>query len=201
MIAAELPGLLYMLKNYLIASFFLFAMNFSSSIFAANADEDTSQSEQAQQEALATLKTISKGIQGLKDDVVSLNKDLRSMEETLLFPSSTKYSVFVSMSPGDYFTLESIKLKLDGKLVATHIYSEAQRQALSRGGVQKLYITNLNEGKHTATAFFTGLGPNGRAYKLANTVDFEKGNAGEFLQLAIRYKGDVQEPYVYLKQW
>lgn len=174
----------------------------SSSAFAGDKQSSTdSKNQQAQQQALETLKSISKGVQELKDDVVSLNKGLRMMEEKLLFPSSTKYSVFVSMSSGLFFTLESVKLKLDGKLVATHMYSEKQRSALARGGIHKLYITNLNQGKHTATAFFTGLGPNGRSYKLAKTLDFEKSDAGEYLELAIRDDGQAQEPVVFLKQW
>lgn len=192
-----------MRKIYLINYLICCLLGFSVSVYADNNKDgkDRSKSRQTQQQALTTLKSISKGIQNLKSDVVTLNNDLRSMEETLLFPSSTKYSVFVSMSSGQFFTLESIKLKLDGKLVATHIYSEAQRQSLARGGIQKLYITNLNEGKHTATAFFTGLGPNGRAYKIANTIDFEKDDAGEYLELGIRDDGEAQEPAVYLKQW
>ncbi len=88
-----------------------------------------STSQQSQAEAQATLKSISKGVQNLKQDVVSLNKDLRFLEETILFPSSTKYSVFVSMSAGQFFSLESVKLKLDGKLVATHIYLAARALA------------------------------------------------------------------------
>ena len=170
-----------------------------SSLSAANGENNASPAAEAQ--ALSTLKSISGGLQTLKSEVVSLNKDLRVMEETLLFPSSTKYSVFVSLSSGQFFTLESVKLKLDGKLVATHICSESQRQALTRGGIQRLYVTNLNEGRHTATAFFTGLGPNGRAYKLAETLTFEKGPAGEYLELAVGDDGAAQEPVVRLKQW
>ncbi len=192
-----------MYKIQLISYIVCCLFGFSVSVCADDhkKDKQISKNSQSQQQALITLKSISKGIQSLKSDVITLNNDLRSMEETLLFPSSTKYSVFVSMSSGQFFTLESIKLKLDGKLVATHIYSEAQRQSLARGGIQKLYITNLNEGKHTATAFFTGLGPNGRAYKIANTIDFEKDDSGEYLELAIRDDGEAQEPAVYLKQW
>ncbi len=160
-----------------------------------------SKAQKTQEKALTTLKSISKGIQSLKTDVVTLNKDLRLVEEKLLFPSSTKYSVFVSTNSGQFFTLESVKLKLDGRLVATHIYSDKQRQALSRGGIQKLYITNLNSGKHSATVFFTGVGPNGRAYKLANTLNFDKGSAGEYLELSVRDDGEAQEPYIVLKQW
>ncbi|MES2673370.1 MAG: AraC family transcriptional regulator [Pseudomonadota bacterium] len=147
------------------------------------------------------IKKASKNIQELKRQVIDLNKDLRLMEEKLLFPSSTKYSVFISLSSGQFFTLEGIKLKLDDKFVASNIYSEKQRQALIRGGIQKFYITNLNEGKHSATLFFTGVGPNGRDYKRASTIEFEKGPAGEYLEVAISDDSVTQEPVFSIKQW
>lgn len=152
-------------------------------------------------DAREEISRVSKDIQHLKQQVIDLNKDLRLMEEKLLFPSSTKYSVFVSLSSGQFFDLESIKLKLDGKLVATHVYSEKQRAALLRGGIHKFYITNLNEGAHTATLFFTGIGPSGRAYKRASTIDFKKGPAGEYLEVAISDDSVTQEPVFGIKQW
>lgn len=173
----------------------------TSSIAEKPTDTTGENDSAATQDASTEVNRVSKNIQQLKQQVIGLNKDLRLMEEKLLFPSSTKYSVFVSMSSGQFFALESIKLKLDGKLVATHIYSEKQRQALIRGGIHKFYITNLNEGQHTATLFFTGIGPNGRAYKRASTIDFEKGPAGEYLEVAISDDSVTQEPVFGIKQW
>ena len=152
-------------------------------------------------ESAAEINQVSKNIQQLKSQVIDLNKDLRLMEEKLLFPSSTKYSVFVSLSSGQFFTLEGIKLKIDEKLVSTHIYSEKQRQAMIRGGIHKFYITNLNEGTHSATLFFTGIGPGGRAYKRASTIDFTKGANGEYLEVAISDDSVTQEPVFTIKQW
>lgn len=157
--------------------------------------------QKAADKALSAVREISKNIQNLKLDVIDLNKDLRLMEEQLLFPSSTKFSFFVSLETGQFFTLESIKLKLDGKLVATHLYSDKQRQAMARGGIQKLYITNLNEGKHGLTVFFTGLGPNGRPYKRAQSLDFEKGAGSGYVEIAISDNGSLQEPVFEIRQW
>ena len=151
--------------------------------------------------ALSAVKAISKNIQALKKDVISLNKDLRLMEEQLLFPSSTKFSLFVSMDTGEFFTLESVKLKIDGRLVITHLYSDKQRQAMARGGIQKLYVTNLNQGAHTITAFFTGVGPNGRPYKRAHNLDFEKGPGSAYVEIAVLDDGSLQEPVFEIKQW
>ncbi|MEH6343501.1 MAG: AraC family transcriptional regulator [Bermanella sp.] len=153
------------------------------------------------QNALNTVKNLSKEIQTLKASVVDLNKDLRLMEEELLFPSSTQASVFVSLDIGTFFTLEGIKLKVDGKQVATHLYSEKQRQALARGGIQRLHLTNLNQGLHTISAFFTGLGPNGRPYKRASELAFSKGQGSQFIELAIVDDMAKQEPVFTIKKW
>jgi len=155
----------------------------------------------AGQQALQEIQAISKDIQNLKGQVIDLNKDLRLMEEKLLYPSSTKYSVFVSMATGQFFQLEGLKFKLDGEFVATHVYSEKQRAAMARGGVHRLYVTNLSEGKHTATVFFTGIGSNERAYKRAVSLDFEKGAGSEYLEIAVSDDGATQEPVFQLKQW
>lgn len=147
------------------------------------------------------LRAIAVNIQSLKTDVIELNKDLRKMEEKLLFPSNTRYTIFLSLTTGQFFSLEGVKVKLDGKMVATHVYSDKQRAALSRGGVHRLYVTNLNEGIHSITAFFTGVGQDGRPYKRAANLEFEKGVGSEFLELAINDNGATQEPVFELKRW
>jgi len=150
---------------------------------------------------LSELRAIASNIQSLKSDVIDLNKDLRKMEEKLLFPSNTRYTVFVSLTTGQFFSLEGVKLKMDGKLVASHVYSDKQRAALSRGGVHKLYVTNLNEGIHSITAFFTGQSPDGRPYKRAANLEFEKSIGSEFLELAIVDDGSTLEPIFTLNRW
>ena len=157
--------------------------------------------KESAKQALATVTQLSKEIQQLKSTVVDLNKDLRLMEEELLFPSSTQASVFVSVDSGEFFTLESIKIKLDGSIIASHLYSDKQRQALARGGVQRLHMTNLNNGLHTLSAFFTGLGPNGRPYKRATELQFTKGKGSQYIELAIVDDYAKQEPVFTIKQW
>ncbi|MCW8193621.1 AraC family transcriptional regulator [Proteobacteria bacterium 005FR1] len=163
--------------------------------FGAKAEESAARS------ALAEVRAISQGIQALKSQVVDLNKDLRLMEEKLLFPSSTRYTVFVSLKSDRFFDLEGIKFKLDGELVATHVYSEKQRGAMARGGVHRLYVTNLNEGKHTATVFFTGLGSNERPYKRAVSLDFDKGPGSGYLEISVADDASAREPVFDLRQW
>ncbi len=157
--------------------------------------------EKSARSALNEVQKISRDIQLLKSEVIVLNKDLRLMEEKLLFPSSTKVSFFVSATSGQFFDIESIKLKIDGRFVSTHIYSAKQREALLRGGVHKLYITNLSEGKHDVIAFFTGIGPGGRAYKRATELRLKKGPGSQYLEIAISDDTVAQEPTFEMKVW
>ena len=149
----------------------------------------------------SAIAKISSDIQTLKKEVIGLNKDLRLLEENMLFPSNTRFTVFVSINSGKFFQLESIKVKIDGRFVATHIYSEKQRNALLNGGVQKLYMTNLSEGKHRVTVFYTGFGFNERAYKRAANLDLEKGPGSQYLELLITDDETTQEPAFKLNQW
>lgn len=184
-------------------SVFLCILLSTMNAFANDQSIDFSEQEKQQsaQRALSDVKNLSKEIQGLKKSVVDLNKDLQLMEEELLFPSSTQLSIFVSLDIGQFFTLESVKVKINGKQVASHLYSDKQRQALARGGVQRLYLTNLNLGKHKIVAFFTGIGPNGRPYKRAAELEFQKSKGSQFLELAIIDDSAKQEAQFTIKQW
>ena len=189
-------------KELVVAIFTLLLMFANGVAYGAKSEKSkANKADQSGSQSAAIVKKVSKEIQVLKKNVVALNKDLRVIEEALLFPSGTKYTVFLSLDSGQFFTLESVKLKIDKKLVTSHVYSNRQRSALSRGGVQKLHVTNLSEGKHSITAFFTGLGPDGRPYKRATTVDFDKGRGSQFVELAVSDDESIKEPVFTVKQW
>ncbi len=124
-------------------------------------------------------------MENVKKALLDLKRDLVILEEDLLFPASTQVAVFLSMDVGEFFQLDSVTLKLNGKEVTHHLYTDKQIDALYRGGVQRLFIGNAKQGSNRITAFFTGRGPNGRDYRRATTVEFEKSFEPTFVELAI----------------
>ena len=56
----------------------------------------------------ADTRGLDQEVQGLKKDVVDLNRDLFVLEEELLFPANTQVAVFLSMDVGDFFALDSV---------------------------------------------------------------------------------------------
>lgn len=163
--------------------------------------DDSRPQKDADVAAQSAVTRISRDIQTLKKEVIALNKDLRTLEENMLFPSNTRFTVFVTVNSGRFFELESVKIKLDGRLVSSHIYSGRQRGALLNGGVQKLYVTNLSEGRHRLTAFFTGLGANSRVHKRATNLEFDKGQGSQYVEILVTDDEAIQEPVFTLKQW
>ncbi|MEM9622318.1 MAG: AraC family transcriptional regulator [Pseudomonadota bacterium] len=133
-------------------------------------------------------------MEDVKKALVKLKRDLVVLEEDLLFPASSQVSVFLSMDIGKFFQLDAVTLKLNGKEVAHHLYTEKQVDALHRGGVQKLFVGNVKQGNNRVTAFFTGLGPNGRDFRRATTVEFEKGFEPTFIELAISDETEDYQP-------
>lgn len=140
-------------------------------------------------------------IQDLKADVIQLNRDLLVLEEELLFPANTQIAVFVSMDVGKMFSLDSVQLHINGKSVASYLYTPLEVQALHRGGVQRLYVGNLRTGNHELVAFFTGGGPHARDYKRAATVKFDKDTQAKFVELRIRDSEAKLQPEFDIKFW
>jgi hypothetical protein len=152
-------------------------------------------------EAQESVNALSKDIQDLKLSVIALNKDLRLLEEDLLFPANTQLNVFLSLDVGKFFTLESVKLILDGDFVSSHIYSDKEVNALARGGIHKLHMANLSVGEHTLSAFFTGTGPSGREYKRGTTLKIDKESGPKYVELRISDSTMKLQPEFSVEQW
>jgi hypothetical protein len=147
------------------------------------------------------FKTLDQEVQGLKKDVIDLNKDLFVLEEELLFPANTQVALYVSMDVGTFFALDSVTIKIDNKEVKNYLYTAREADALLKGGVQQIYLGNLKVGKHELVAFFTGKGPVERAYKRGATIVFDKGVGAKYLELKITDRLAKHQPEFTIKDW
>lgn len=145
--------------------------------------------------------SLDASIEALKNEVLSLNRDLFILEEDLLFPANTQFSVFLSMNAGALFQLDSIQLKIDDKNIANHLYTERELAALKRGGVQRLYIGNLPTGEHEVVAIFTGIGPKGRDYRRGETITIEKTTEPQFIEFIIEDDSGKEQPQFDVRIW
>jgi hypothetical protein len=170
------------------------------SIAAATPEFDPEPAAAAEAER-AEFRTLDAEVQGLKKEVLDLNRDLFLLEEELLFPSNTQVAVFVSMDVGEFFALDSVELKVDDKDVANYLYTEREADALVKGGVQRLYIGNLKAGEHEIVAVFTGDGTHERDYRRGAALKFEKGIGPKYIELTISDRESKQQPEFVVKEW
>jgi len=146
-------------------------------------------------------KTLDQEVQGLKKDVIDLNKDLFVLQEELLFPANTQVAVYISMDVGAFFALDSVQVKIDNKEVKNYLYTAREADALLKGGVQEIYLGNLKVGKHELVAFFTGKGPMIRDYKRGAAITFDKGVGAKYLELKITDRVPKHQPEFLIKDW
>lgn len=164
-------------------------------------DEATETDAESLDEDGSEEASLDTDIEALKKEVLSLNRDLFILEEDLLFPSNTQFSVFLSMNAGALFSLDSIQLKIDDKNIDNHLYTERELAALKRGGVQRLYIGNLPSGEHEIIIIFTGVGPKGRDYRLGESVVIEKTTEPQFVEFMIADDTGKEQPQFDVRVW
>lgn len=147
------------------------------------------------------FRELDKDVQALKKEVLDLNRDLFLLEEDLLFPANSQVAFFISMDVGEYFELDAVTLKIDGKEVANYLYTEREVGALLRGGVHRLHMANLKTGNHELVAVFNGKGPQSRDYRRGATLNFDKGIGAKYMELQITDRVSKQQPEFEIKEW
>lgn len=140
-------------------------------------------------------------LRALKQELVALNRDLFLLEEELLFPASTQVAVYLSLDVGQYFALDAVELSINDQRVEKYLYTEREIDALHRGGVHRLYLGNLKSGRHELVAVLTGRGPQGREYRRATSLEFEKGLGPQQLELVLRDSEALQQPTFQVRTW
>jgi hypothetical protein len=152
-------------------------------------------------ESRERFRSLDEDVQDLKKEVLDLNRDLFLLEEELLFPANSQVAFFISMDVGEYFALDSVNLKIDGKEVANYLYTEREVDALVRGGVHRVHMANLKTGNHELIAVFTGKGPQTRDYRRGATLTFNKGIGAKYMELEITDRVKKQQPEFVIKDW
>ena len=151
---------------------------------------------------MAQVNAVAAADSESRDKFRVLDQDVQSLlEEELLFPANSQVAFFISMDVGEYFKLDSVSLKIDGKEVANYLYTEREVDALLRGGVHRVHMANLKAGEHELVAVFTGQGPHTRDYRRGATVKVEKGIGAKYLELEITDRVKKQQPEFEIREW
>lgn len=140
--------------------------------------------------ALAGLTTMAHAVeaplpsdlQGMKGELLNLNRDIAQLENELLFPSS-ETAVVVALEAGSAVKIIDITIFIDDKNSGYHFYGDQESAALAKGGMQRIYAGNVSSGQHTLKAAITGYDPGGKDFQRTVTYTFSKGSARKVIEL------------------
>jgi len=146
------------------------------------------------------LKGIDEQVQDIKSDVLKLTSELSQLEEKLLYPSNTQVSLFVSYTGVRDFEMDSIQIKIDNKVVAQHLYTFKEFEALRAGGVQRIYTGNIKTGDHLLVVSFIGRVKSGVEYERSDKFTIKKEIGPKFVELQVTGT-NAQYQTVTFKDW
>jgi hypothetical protein len=172
--------------SFLVSIFFLLALL----TLTVNAAEVTKEQ----------IKGLDEQVQDIKKDVLELTSELSRLEEKLLFPSNTQVSLFVSVIGDEGFILDSMQIKMDNKVVAQHLYTFKEIEALRAGGVQRIYTGNIKTGDHQLVASFIGRAKSGNEYQRSDNFKVTKAVGPKFVEIQIT-GSSASDKTISFKDW
>ena len=145
--------------------------------------------------------TLESEVQELKNEIIELNKELAILEQDILTPVSSQTALFLSLDKGNFFTLDGIKVEIDGKIVGHHLYTKNEIAALKKGAIQRVLTENLAPGDHEIVIILSGYSIDGRDVKQAANYKFYKPNSKKYIELAIVDDTEKQKAQFKFKEW
>lgn len=127
---------------------------------------------------------FTEAMQSLKQQSLSLDRDLLLLEEKITRP----LSIYLSTQVDAKFVLHSMTLTLDGKPLLDVKYSDVERKALAKGGAQLLYRGALSPGEHQLIAYYQS----DKGYQGGSKFKFSKDDASQIIEIKI-LKGNSRE--------
>jgi hypothetical protein len=143
-------------------------------------------------------------VQSLKSRALALGREIATLEEELLFPASTQVAVYLSANVDSTFKLISAQLKLDDKIIANHLYTVSEQDALMAGGIQQIYLGNTTTGSHKLNMTYMGK-IDKKMSRYSIDYKFEKGMDPVYLEMKVTAKeltgGGKKAPKFSVKKW
>ena len=98
---------------------------------------------------------VDQTVQDVKEAAVALDRDLLTLDESLLYPDITRVSVYIGVKVNG-FMLNAMTVSLDDGQQITYNYTDSESKALLKNGLHRLLRVNMQPGAHRVHAEFAG---------------------------------------------
>ena len=129
-------------------------------------------------------QSINLELQALKQQSLILDRDLLILDDKIKKP----FSIYLSQKTDAKFVLEVMTIKLDGKPLLSHNYTDLERKALRKGGAQLLFKGVMADGAHKIIAYYRS----NKDYQGGDEFEFIKNSDSQSIEISLK-KGDSKE--------
>ncbi|MGB5496702.1 MAG: hypothetical protein WBM97_19705 [Sedimenticolaceae bacterium] len=144
---------------------------------------------------------IDREVQAIKQEMLDINRDLSLLEGELLYPPEHRLTVFLSLRSDTTMDLDVLEIDLNGKPLVHHEYSDAETEALRRGGVHKAFIGSIEKGEHVLQAQLSGTGRRGQEFDIVNSATFTKRQGTRYVELLVSESTLRGVPRLTIQSW
>ncbi len=140
-------------------------------------------------------------INTLKRDVLQLNGDLSILEQDILYPLLSQFSVYLSATDTLPIKKGRLTIKLDGRTIAEHTYSPKMLNALFNDAIQHLYVGKLKQGHHQLQLTYTWQDRKDKTIKGSLIHNFKKEFQAKQIEIKMVEKPSKQDPMFKVLEW
>lgn len=145
--------------------------------------------------------SIDDEITRLQAEVAAHANKIFQLEQQVLRPVDTRLAVFLTLASRDVLDLDSVEMFVNGKPVASHLFSTRESDALQQGSVQELFTGNLANGQHELRAVITARAPNDHFVRRETIHQFQKRPGTLRLKMVLEAAVPDYEPRVSFAEW
>ena len=135
------------------------------------------------------IHALDEQVQDIKSDVLDISSKLIEFEDKFIYPSDTRIAIFLAVAQGDKFRFDAVKIRIDGKEAANHIYTPGELDALQRGGVKRIYTGNIQSGEHALEVAISGKSASNNDYQLNANYKFTKDAGTKLIEISLTGSG------------
>lgn len=150
---------------------------------------------------VSAAPTLDEQIAELNTQVAEHATEVLALEQKLLHPPNTRLAVFLTLQNRNALNLDSVELFVNDQPVAAHYYTDRERASLEQGGVQQLFIGNLENGEHELRTVITARSADEDFVRREASHLFRKRPGVLRLQMSLDARAPDYEPRVAFREW
>lgn len=140
-------------------------------------------------------------INTLKSEALQLNGDLSTLEQEILYPLLSQFSVYLSVTDKLPIKNGTLTIKLDGQTIADYTYRSKMINALFNDAIQHLYVGKLKQGNHQLQLSYAWQDKEDKTIKGTLIHTFKKEFQAKLIEITMVEKTSKKDPIFKVIEW